>query len=320
MRKLFPALVCYCLAAACQPASTDPERPLQAPRGYLNETLLTIAYGLGSLDLIESAPAVPENLDAFKDIPYKTINGQELQLDIYRKKGLREPAPTLIFVHGGAWKKGKRQDYLPYLIDYAEKGYITVTLSYRLSGVAKFPAAAQDVNCGIKWIKQHAEEYGIDPDRLALIGGSAGGHLSLLLGYGGEEPLFNRDCEQGPDSSVKAIVDFYGPVDLTTSYAISTEQVQSFMGSRFEQDPDMYRLASPRTFISADDPPTLIFQGTIDSLVPVSQSDSLQLWLQQAGVSNEYHRLEGWPHTMDIAQEVNDYCQFYIDRFLAKYL
>ncbi|SEJ14257.1 Acetyl esterase/lipase [Cyclobacterium xiamenense] len=320
MRTIFLALVAGCLACACQTATTDADRPLQAPRGYLNETLLNIAYGLGSLDLIESTPAVPENLEAFTDIPYKTIDGLELQLDIYRKNGLQEPAPTLIFVHGGAWKKGKRQDYLPYLIDYAEKGYVTATLSYRLSGVATFPAAAQDVNCGIKWIKQHADAYGVDPDRLALIGGSAGGHLSLLLGYGGEEPLFNRDCEQGPDSRVKAIVDLYGPVDLTTPYAISTEQVQRFMGSSYEQDPEMYRLASPRTFITADDPPTLIFQGTIDSLVPVSQSDSLQRWLQQAGVPNEYHRLKGWPHTMDRAREVNDYCQFYIDRFLERYL
>ncbi|WP_154856758.1 alpha/beta hydrolase [Cyclobacterium xiamenense] len=320
MRTIFLALVAGCLACACQTATTDPDRPIQAPRGYLNETLLNIAYGLGSLDLIESTPAVPENLEAFTDIPYKTIDGLALQLDIYRKNDLQEPAPTLIFVHGGAWKKGKRQDYLPYLIDYAEKGYVTATLSYRLSGVATFPAAAQDVNCGIKWIKQHADAYGIDPDRLALIGGSAGGHLSLLLGYGGEEPLFNRDCEQGPDSRVKAIVDLYGPVDLTTPYAISTEQVQRFMGSSYEQDPEMYRLASPRTFITADDPPTLIFQGTIDSLVPVSQSDSLQRWLQQAGVPNEYHRLKGWQHTMDRAREVNDYCQFYIDRFLERYL
>ncbi|WP_291371833.1 prolyl oligopeptidase family serine peptidase [Cyclobacterium sp.] len=132
--------------------------------------------------------------------------------------------------------------------------------------------------------------------------------------------MFNRDCEQGPDSRVRAIVDLYGPVDLTTPYAISTEQVQSFMGSSYEQDPEMYRLASPRTFITADDPPTLIFQGTIDSLVPVSQSDSLQLWLQQAGVPHDYHRLKGWPHTMDMAQEVNEYCQFYIDRFLERYL
>lgn len=313
-------LLACCFASACQTASTDPNRPVTAPKGYPNETLMNIAYGLGMLDLIESELTVPEHIDVFRDITYKTIDGMELQVDIYRQKDLQEPAPTLIFVHGGAWKKGKRQDYLPYLIDYAEKGYVTATLSYRLSGVAKFPAAAQDVNCGIKWIKEHAEDYGIDPDRLALVGGSAGGHLSLLLGYGGEEPLFNQDCIPDAGSAVKVIVDFYGPVDLTTPYAISTEQVQSFMGTSYEQNSEMYRLASPSTFISPDDPPTLIFQGTIDSLVPVTQSDSLQRWLQQAGVPNEYHRLKGWPHSMDMAREVNEYCQFYIDRFLQQYL
>ena len=304
----------------CKTAETDPDRPLEAPKGYINETLLKMAYGLGMLDLIEAEPEVPDDLEAIKDITYKNIDGVDLQLDIYRQKGLKEPAPTMIFVHGGAWKKGKRQDYLPYMIDYAKKGYVTATVSYRLSKVAKFPAAAQDVNCGIKWIKQHAEDYGIDPDRLVLIGGSAGGHLSLLLGYGGEEAVFNQDCEQGRDSKGKAIVDFYGPVDLTTPYSITTEQVQSFMGVSYEKNPELYQLGSPSTFISADDPPTLIFHGTIDSLVPVSQSDSLASWLDQAGVPHDYHRLKGWPHTMDASKKVNEYAQFYIDAFLEKYL
>jgi acetyl esterase/lipase len=304
----------------CSKGSVDPDRPFKAPKGYMNETLLNTAYALGMLDLIESEPPVPDDVEAIKDITFKKTDDVDLQLDIYRQKGLQTPAPTLVFIHGGAWKKGKRQDYLPYLIDYAKKGYVTVTVSYRLSKVAKFPAAAQDVNCGIKWIKQHAEQYGIDPDRMALIGGSAGGHLSLLLGYGGDESLFNQDCAEGPDSKVKAIVDFYGPVDLTTPYAITTEQVLSFMGATYAEIPKMYELASPSTFITPDDPPTLIFQGTIDSLVPVSQSDSLESWLQQAGVPVDYHRLKGWPHTMDAAREVNEYCQFYIDAFLKKYL
>ncbi|EPR71142.1 alpha/beta hydrolase [Cyclobacterium qasimii] len=320
MKNILVVLLTFSCVLGCKTAETDPDRPLEAPKGYMNETLLKMAYGLGMLDLIESKPPVPDDLEAIKDITYKTIEGMDLRLDIYKQKGLKGPAPTMIFVHGGAWKKGKRQDYLPYMIDYAEKGFVTVTLSYRLSGVAKFPAAAQDVNCGIKWVKQHAVDYGIDPDRMVLIGGSAGGHLSLLLGYGGEEAVFNQDCEQGPDSKVKAIVDFYGPVDLTTPYSITTEQVQSFMGVSYEENPDLYKLGSPSTFISPDDPPTLIFQGTIDSLVPVSQSDSLASWLQQAGVAHDYHRLKGWPHTMDAAREVNEYAQFYIDAFLEKYL
>lgn len=180
---------------ACNSQSTDPDRPLEPPRGYMNETFLKIAYGLGMLDLIESEPAIPDDIDVFRGITYKEIDSTKLQLDIYRKKGLPEGSPAIIFIHGGAWRSGDRGDYLPYLLDYAKKGYVTITISYRLVKQAIFPAAAQDVNCGINRVFQHAEEYGIDPDRIALLGGSAGGHLAMLIGYGGDENLFNQDCE-----------------------------------------------------------------------------------------------------------------------------
>ena len=78
--------------------------------------------------------------------------------------------------------------------------------------------------------------------------------------------------------------------------------------------------ASPKTYITSDDPPTMTFHGTIDSLVPISQADSLDIWLEKAGVPHEYHRLKGWPHTMDVSRKVNEYCQFYMDRFLEEYL
>jgi acetyl esterase/lipase len=285
----------------------------------MNETFLKMAYGLGMLDLIETEPEVPEEILEIKNIEYKNIDSISLQLDLYKRRDLNELAPVLIFIHGGAWRTGKRADYLPYLIDYAKKGYVTATISYRLVKQATFPAAVQDVSCGVKWIKAHAAEYGIDPERIALVGGSAGGHLAMMIGYGGENAIFNQDCPVG-DHNVKAIIDLYGPVDLTTPYAISTYQTQDFLNTTYDKNPDIYKLASPKTFISSDDPPTLIFQGAIDSLVPVSQSDSLDIWLEKAGVPHEYHRLKGWPHTMDLAVEVNEYCQFYIDRFLEKYL
>ncbi|MFT6807757.1 MAG: acetyl esterase/lipase [Saprospiraceae bacterium] len=320
MKKMLIILFTLLSIIGCDSDSTDQERPVKAPKGYLNETMLKMAYGLGMLALIDDEPAVPANIIAIKNVTYKTIDSGDLQLDIYKRKDLESPAPTMIFIHGGAWKKGKREDYLPYLIDYAKKGYVTVTISYRFSNVAKFPAAAQDVSCAIKWVKSNAPEYGIDPDRIAVVGGSAGGHLALLIGYGGDEPVFNQDCESEVSSDVKVIVDFYGPVDMTTSYAVGTEEVLSFMGTTYEKNPALYKLSSPSTFISSDDPPTLIFQGTIDALVPVSQSDSLNSWLQQVGVPHDYHRLKGWPHTMDAAKEVNDYCQFYVDAFLKKHL
>lgn len=306
---------------SCKSRPQNESRPLHAPKGYMNETFLKISYALGFLDLIDTEPTVPGNILEYKNIEYKKVDTISLQLDIYKQKDLKTPAPVLIFIHGGAWRSGKRSDYLPYLIDYANKGYITATVSYRLMKAAPFPAAVQDVNCSVRWIMEHGPEYGMDVTKIALIGGSAGAHLAMMVGYGGDDPAFTNECAvDNPSLDIKAIVDLYGPTDLTTSYAQNSYQVKDFLGVSFEENPGIYKAASPRSYITPNAPPTLIFQGTIDDLVPVSQSDSLAVWLSREGVPHEYHRLKGWPHTMDLAVKVNEYCQFYIDRFLKKYL
>lgn len=306
--------------SSCNTKTVDANRPLEAPSGYMNETFLKISYGLGLLDLIDTEPAVPEDIQEIKNIEYKNIDSISLQLDLYKLKNLQSPAPVMIFIHGGAWKKGKRGDYLPYLIDYAKKGFITVTVSYRLVKQAIFPAALQDVNCAVQWVHDHVAEYGGDPEKLVLIGGSAGAHLTLMAGYAGNEAGFNLDCPADRLPALKGIINLYGPADLTTPYSTSAGSVIEFLGNTYDQNPEPYKLASPKTFITPDDPPTLTFHGTLDSLVPISQSDSLDQWLIRAGVPHDYHRLKGWPHTMDVAVKVNEYCQFYIDAFLEKHL
>lgn len=306
-------LMLLMLHQACSqeaPEAHEAEQALKAPRGFKSEGMLKAAYALRILKLIETEPAVPENIEVQKDIVYKQVDSISLQLDIYKQKNLSEAAPVLIFIHGGGWSKGKRSDYLPYLLDYAQKGYVTVTVSYRLSGVAHFPAAVQDVQAAVQWIREHSAAYMINPEKMALIGGSAGGHLAMMVGYG----------EDDTDRKVQAVVNLYGPTDLTTEYARNRGESLNFLGESYQERPDLYEAASPRTYISPDDPPTLIFHGTIDSLVPVSQSDSLHQWLDHAGVPNEYHRLKGWPHTMDLSTKVNNYCQYYMDAFLQLYL
>ncbi len=320
MKKLLFPIFIFLLILSCNTKTVDPNRPLVPPKGYMNETFLKISYGLGMLDLIDTEPPVPDNIQEIKNIEYKNIDSLSLQLDIYKLKELDEPAPVMIFIHGGAWRTGKRADYLPYLIDYAKKGYVTITVSYRLVKKATFPAAVQDVNCAVQWVAKHVGEYGGNPERIVLIGGSAGGHLSMMAGYAGDEPVFNEDCSIGNSSKVKAVINLYGPGDLTTPYAINMYQTIDFIGGSYDENPELYKLASPKTFITPDDPPTLTFHGTIDSLVPVSQSDSLDSWLSKAGVAHDYHRLKGWPHTMDVSVKVNEYCQFYIDAFLEEHL
>ena len=301
-------------ACAQEPAGAPP-----APRGYPNETLLKAAYVLGMLKLIDTHPPVPEDLTAYRGIVYSGADTAHLKLDIYEKKNLDKPAPLILFIHGGGWSKGKREDYLPYLIAFAEKGYVTATASYRLSRTAPFPAAVEDVKCAVRWLRSHACSYHIDPERIALAGGSAGGHLVLMAAYTPDKE-FSGKCPDTVTARVAAVVDLYGPVDLTTEYARNRPEVTGFLRTTWDQAPQLFREASPRFYISPDDPPTLIFQGTIDNLVPVSQSDSLHIWLDRAGVPNEYHRLKGWPHTMDLARKVFDYCSWYMDAFFRKYL
>jgi len=304
---------------ACAQKDKNEGKAPEAPRGYRNETILKVAYALKFIDLIETKPAVPENIEVFKGLVYKQIDSIDLKLDIYRSKNLRKAVPVLIFIHGGGWSKGKRSDYLPYLLDYALKDYVTVTVSYRLSGVANFPAALEDVKCAVRWIRENAEEYLIDPNKIAVIGGSAGGHLAMMLAYTNDDE-YTEECPDSISSKVNAVVNIYGPVDLTTPYARERGESSSFLGYTYKENPEIYKVASPCTYVSSDDPPTLTFHGTIDSLVPVSQADSLHKWLDKAGIPNEYHRLKGWPHTMDISKKVNDYCQYYMDGFFEKYL
>lgn len=119
---------------------------------------------------------------------------------------------------------------------------------------------------------------------------------------------------------IKAVVDIYGPVDLTTPYAQSQPLVTNFLGHPYNEAPELYREASPLPYLDKNDPPTLILHGTSDRLVPVSQSDTLKSRLDLLGVPNEYYRLPLWPHTMDVVRRVNGYAQEKMDLFFRRHL
>jgi acetyl esterase/lipase len=298
----------------------DNELP-KPPRGYMNQTTMKVAYATGLLQLIDDEPPVPSSIRLHKDLIYKETDEKTLKLDIYQPKNLQKKAPLLIFVHGGSWKKGDKDDYRRYLVDYAQKGYITATVAYRFSQEAIFPAAFDDVVCAIKWLKANAANYNIDTNNIALLGGSAGGHLVMMAGYHGTDANYTPECETIGDARVKAIVNLYGPADLTTDFAINHPTVHQFVGASYsEATKGLFQAISPIQYITEGDPPTLTFHGTIDEVVPIAQGDMLQEALQQKNIDSEYHRLDGWPHAMDLGQKINDYCQFHIDQFLEKHL
>ncbi|MBK6285514.1 MAG: alpha/beta hydrolase [Draconibacterium sp.] len=295
--------------------------PEKAPIGYHYELLDYLAIGVGLEKMANLEPEIPADIEEFKNIEYKNVNGKSLQLDIYKPKNLTEPAPLLVFVHGGGWKGGKRSDYLVYLVDYAKKGYITATVSYRLKNDSIYPACVQDVSDAVHWLFCNAEKYGYDPDRIAMIGGSAGGHLVLMTTYDLKAPQIQLDsaCLTSPAHKIKAVVDIYGPVDMTTPYA-QTRDLLLVLSVILYRKPEFYWEASPAKYLRAGLPPTLIFQGTSDNLLPQSQSDTLKVRLDRLGVPNEYYKLPLWPHAMDMAARPNQYMQQKMDAFFEKYV
>lgn len=296
--------------------------PDKTPVGYWFTPPAYAAIWLGIDKLADLEPAVPENIEEIRDIEYKNINGKSLQLDIYRPKNLDKPAPLLVFIHGGSWKSGKRSDYLVYLISYAQKGYVTATVSYRLLKDGPYPACIEDINDAIEWFHRNSDNYGYDPSMIAVIGGSAGAHLATLAAYGWNKPAHINDTSGfiPGDQKVKAVVDIYGPVDLTTEYARNHPLITAFLAKKWDEVPEIFREASPVNYLDKSDPPTLIFHGTSDKLVPVSQSDMLKNKLDSLGVPCVLHRLPGWPHTMDIVLRVNEFCQKKMDEFFKLYL
>jgi len=296
--------------------------PGKPPLGYYSIPFTYLAARVGLEELVNLEPEVPQAIEEIKDIEYKKIKDKSLQLDIYRPKEPGTLPPLLVFIHGGSWKSGKRSDYMVYLIDFAKRGYITATVSYRLLRDGPYPACIEDIKDAVDWLFRNGETYGYDTSRIALIGGSAGAHLALLAAYGWFNSHELADSIVMPENihRVKAVVDIYGPTDLTTEYARNHPLVTSFLAHSYEEAPWIFQEASPVHYLDKDDPPTLILQGTADRLVPAVQSDQLKKMLDELGVPCIYYRLPGWPHTMDIVQRVNDFCQLKMNEFFEQYL
>ncbi len=315
---LLMALGQIALADVFPGADEFPGAP-DAPQGYKSDVAVKAALVLGQVKTIKQPESVPDNIIEYKDVEYANVDGHSLQLNLYVPKGIMKPTPCLVFIHGGGWSAGHKDNYLFYNVAYARKGYITASIGYRLSGTAKFPAAVHDVKCGVRWLRAHAEKYNIDPEKLIAIGGSAGGHLALMVGYS-DDPQLEGDLGYADQSSrVQAVVNFYGVADSTTQKAKDAHQVQNFIGGTYDEKPEMYHLNSPMEHLTRDDPPTLTFHGSIDDLVPVSQATRLHEKLDDAGIDNALDVVIGWPHSMDLSVGVNDRCQYIMDEFLKKH-
>jgi len=301
------------------PRAYDALFPEKPPLGYHFLATSYLAIMIGLEDLIDKAPVVPDDIEHLKGIEYKNINGESLQLDFCKPKKLDKPVPLVVFLHGGGWKKGNRSDMLPLLIDFAKEGYITATVSYRFG---PYPQCVEDISDVVNWFYNHGEEYGYDPDRIALVGGSAGAHLAMMAGYGWKQKTRGTEI---PDTVVnkhriKAIVNIFGPVDMTTNFARNHPTAISFIGKSYAEAPELYEEASPLQYVDKNSPPTMTIQGTSDELVPNSQADQLKEKLDSMGVPCVDYRFPLWPHAMIVVQRVYDYSIPKMNDFFDQYL
>lgn len=254
-------------------------------------------------------PAQPATYTATRDVEYARVDGTSLKLDLYVPDG-EGPFPLVVWVHGGGWQSGdKGLSPSGAQVRQATRGYVVASIDYRLSGQAVFPAQSHDCKGALRWLRANASRFRIDPERVAVWGGSAGGHLVALLGTsGGVADLEGSVGGNGEYSSrVSAVVDWYGPSDLTTIDAqalpcstldgsLASAPHNKLIGCVNATCPEAARRASPVSYVSADDPPFFVVHGTNDCVVPPLQSQELHDALVAAGVPSTLTFLQGAGH------------------------
>ncbi len=249
------------------------------------------------LSLIIPVSALPQgqrkaNADNIKrkwlDVAYATKSPAQ-KLDVYLPDEGEGPFPVILSIHGGAFKSGDKGDgQVSPMLEGLKRGYAVVSINYRLSGEAIWPAQINDVKAAVRWLRANATQYKLNPEKIAAWGGSAGGHLSAMVGTTGSvkelEDLSQGNADQS--SRVQAVVDWFGPTDFlkmdenAKESKVSNPQIHSIpdspesqlIGKNLADAPELVKAANPETYITKDDPPFFIQHGSVDPLVPYPQS------------------------------------------------
>ena len=334
IKKSALAGVLLILTLAC--GSVTPPASEPAP-GYATTTLTPFApppltqtpLPATETATLPSTPPTPLTMGMnMRDVTYCTMDGIPLKMDILYPFTGYGPWPVVIYVHGGAWIGGSKLD--PYgdidLPALRQAGYMAVSVSYRLAPEYPFPAMIQDIKCAVRYLRAHAAEYNIDPDRIGARGSSAGGHLVSLLGLADESAGWDVGPYLNQSSRVQAVVDTYGPTDLSDPafFGLFRNAINALFRSR-ELTDELLASASPLTYISAGDPPFLILHGDRDEVVDLSQSQKLYDALVKAGIPAELIVVQGGGHgfkplddyyTIPTRAQITDLMVAFFDQYL----
>jgi len=271
-------------------------------------------------------PPPPKGIVFLHDVVIGKGGDTDLHAEIAYPENATGPLPAIIFIHGGGWISGSNKG--GPLLRIAQTGYFAASIEYRLSKVAQWPAQIQDCKLGVRWLRANAAQYHVDPNHIGVWGTSAGGHLVACLGTMGDVKEYEGDGGYpGVSSAVQAVVDYYGPTDLTDpalNKPIVTYE-NTLFGVPFEQNPALWKSASPLFYVKAGDPPMFIAQGDSDILVPIDHSIRFDQALTKAGVPHQFIIVKNGGHdfkplpgkTLDPSgYEINKA----LNAFLAKYL
>lgn len=258
------------------------------------------------------------------DAVFARRSGQPLQVDIYRPLTPPPAAgyPAILCIHGGGWSQGSRR-FTWLAPDLAKAGFLVVSPDYRLTNTATFPAQIDDVRDAAAWMITHARELQINPQRIGLAGGSAGGHLALLLGLAPSQAYPGGESTTLPKNTFKAICALYPPTDLTTIVPFPLRSrpdnlVAKLLGGSVNEKADLARAASPIEYVNSDSPPILLIHGHKDRLVPVSQSTVLNDAYRKAGAKSEMILLPDAGHGFPPDQKTETQIADFFARYLGK--
>ncbi len=267
--------------------------------GYIT-CLIVAVVAVPSPARAQKPPTVPEGVVYEPGVEYANPDNQHLKLDLARPKDGEGPFPAVLCIHGGGFRAGSRQGYDGLVLRLAQKGYVAATIDYRLAPQYPFPAAVYDTKEAVRWLRANAKKYHIDPDRIGVTGGSAGGHLAQFLGVTAGVKEFEGDGANREQSSrVACVVNYYGPSDFTKSYGKSVDAAEVlplFLGGNLEQQRRRHVVASPLYWVTPDAAPTLCVHGTKDNYVAHEQAVWIVDRLKAAEVEAELLTLEGAGH------------------------
>ena len=275
--------------------------------------ILAVQFAVGATDTIRIE----------KDIDYLGT-GDTHKADLYLPGNLSngQRAPGIVIVHGGGWTGGDKADKREQNIGttLAQHGYICLSINYVLAtkGVpATWPKNLHQCKTAVRWLRKNADRLQLDPDHIGAIGGSAGGQLAAMLGVTGPaDGLDSKESYGEFSSQVQAVVDMYGPMDLT-----AWPDISMLLGKSRAEAPDLYRQASPITYLKKGNPPFLVLHGTADKTVDVAQSRRFAAALEKAAVEHKLVIIDGAPHTFDLQPAQRDLRPIvvgFFDQYLKK--